>query len=82
MIKVTVGNNLRREAFMFEPATTINEIINHPDIQEKFINTNTNRLTLSGSTIFDNEFGKTLEELHVSDSCTLLNIAKADNGSF
>ena len=83
MIRVTIGNNMKRKSLNFNPNTTIRTALEQT-AGETGIDYTTGMMSLDGSTIsgaeFDKtfaEFGYTGEENH--DKCFLLNVVKADN---
>lgn len=76
MIKVTAGNNVKRETVIIDEHTTIRNCLEDLDIKY-----NSGVMNLDGTPLSERELDSTFEQLGVaSDStCYLLNVVKADN---
>ena len=76
MVKVTVGNNMKREAKVVESTTTLRKVLTDAGVDY------TNGITtLDGSTIAPGGLDKTFGELGITRECFLLNVVKADNAA-
>lgn len=74
MIKVTVGNNVKRETRIVESSATVRSVLD-----EAGIDYTRGAMQLSGATLSPADFDKTFAQLGVTDSCYLINVAKLDN---
>lgn len=79
MIKVTIGNNLKRSAYNLDPNTTLRAAC-----EEAGIDYTTGTMNLDGCTLGPGELNKTFLELGYTgeeghDKAFLLNVVKADN---
>lgn len=75
MIKVTMGNNLKRTDKMLSPNTTLREAL-----ELAGISCTVGMLSLDGSTLAQDDLDKTFADFGIVKQCFLLNVAKADNG--
>jgi hypothetical protein len=83
MIRVTIGNNLKRKAFNVDPNLTIRNVLEQT-AEETGIDYTVGMMSLDGSPISGSDLDQTFaergytgEENH--DKCFLLNVVKADN---
>lgn len=76
MIKVTVGNNMKRETVMVAKTQTLRKTL-----EEAGIDYTKGMTTLDGSTLQPGDIDKTFEELGISEKAFLLNVVKADNAA-
>lgn len=76
MIRVTVGNNLKRSAVVVPPTTTLRQVL-----VEAGIDFNLGTTNLDGDALTPDELEMTFADHGVTDSCYLLNVAKADNAA-
>ena len=83
MVKVTIGNNLKRQSFTVNPKSTIREVLEETQ-GDTGIDYTRSMLTLDGAPVngaaLDKTFadmGYTGEDKH--DTCYLLAVVKADN---
>ena len=74
MIKVTVGNNVKRETKIFQGTTTLRQAC-----EEAEIDYTRGTMNLDGSTLNPGDMDKTFAEMGVKEKCFLLNVVKADN---
>ena len=79
MIRVTVGNNLKRNAENFTPETTLREAL-----EKSGIDYTSGMTTLDGSTLGPGDLNKSFADFGYDgseghDKCFLLNVVKADN---
>ena len=79
MIKVVVGNNVKRESILIPPTTTLRGAL-----EQGGIDYSRGVMHLDGSSINPGDLNKTFAELGYDgstgrDKCFLLNVVKADN---
>lgn len=79
MVKVTYGNNVKRESDMFAPNTTLRAIL-----EAKNIDYTRGTMNMDGSTLGPGDLDKTLADFGLNgmpghDKCFLLNVVKVDN---
>lgn len=74
MIKVTIGNNLRRSAYTLDPNTTLRAALEGAEIDYTCGTT-----TLDGSSLSAGDLDKTFAQFGITEKCFLLNVVKADN---
>ena len=74
MIKVTLGNNVKRKTEIFDENTTLREAL-----EETEIDYTTGIMNLDGSTLSPGDLDKTFVEHGITERCYLLNVVKADN---
>lgn len=79
MIRVTIGNNLKRSPENYTPDTTLRSAM-----EQAGIDYTTGMPTLDGSTLGPGDLNKTFADFGYDgteghDKCFLLNVVKADN---
>ncbi len=74
MIKVTVGNNVKRQAIIVEESTTLRTVL-----EEVGIDYTRGVMHLDGSSLQAGDLDKTFADFGIADKCFLLNVVKADN---
>lgn len=74
MIKVTVGNNVRRNSTIVEEQTTLREVLETNEIDYT-----RGTMHLDGSTLQPGDLDKSFAEMGIKEKCFLLNVVKADN---
>lgn len=74
MIKVTVGNNVKRESVIVDENTTLRTVL-----EDNGIDYTSGTMHLDGSSLKPGEIDKTFSELGITEKCYLLNVVKADN---
>jgi hypothetical protein len=74
MIKVTMGNNLKRTSEIIDENTTLREAL-----EDAGIDYTTGMMNLDGSTLNPGDLDRTFADFGISDKCYLLNVVKADN---
>lgn len=74
MIKVTVGNNVKREAVLVEKTSTLRSVL-----EENGIDYTRGVMHLDGSSLNPGDLDKTFEQMGITEKCFLLNVVKADN---
>lgn len=74
MIKVTVGNNVKRESVIVDENTTLRAVL-----EDNGIDYTSGTMHLDGSSLKPGELDKTFADLGITEKCYLLNVVKADN---
>ena len=74
MIKVTMGNNVKRSSEILDEHTTLREALENAEIDYTV-----GVMNLDGSTLSPGDLDKTFAELGIAEKCFLLNVVKADN---
>ena len=76
MIRVTMGNNLKRKTEVYSRDTTLREALEDAEIDYT-----TGIMNLDGSTLNPGDMDKTFEDFGIKERCHLLNVVKADNAA-
>jgi hypothetical protein len=74
MIKVTLGNNVKRKTEILDPETTLREALE--DAQIDYTN---GIMNLDGSTLSPGDLDRSFADFGITEKCYLLNVVKADN---
>lgn len=74
MVKVTVGNNVKRESVIVPGSSTLRSVL-----EDKNIDYTRGTMHLDGSTLQPGDLDKTFESFGITEKCFLLNVVKADN---
>lgn len=74
MIKVTVGNNVKREAVIVDENMTLRAVL-----EDANIDYTNGTMHLDGAPLMAGELDKTFAEFGINEKCFLLNVVKADN---
>lgn len=74
MIKVTIGNNVKRENVIVDEETTLRDCL-----EANGVDYSRGTMHLDGSSLNPGDLDKTFEEFGIKRSCFLLNVVKADN---
>ena len=74
MIKVTVGNNLKRETTIVDGDTTLRNVL-----EEAGVDYTRGITTLDGATLAAGDLDKTFDDFGIAERTFLLNVVKADN---
>lgn len=74
MIKVTVGNNLKRETVIVDSAETLRNVLEGAEIDYTRGIT-----TLDGATLGAGDLDKSFDDFGIAERTFLLNVVKADN---
>ena len=74
MIKVTVGNNVKRESVVIDENTTLRKAL-----EDANIDYTTGTMHLDGAPLMAGELDKTFADFGIGEKCFLLNVVKADN---
>ena len=74
MIKVTVGNNVKRESVIVDENTTLRTVL-----EDANVDYTRGVMHLDGSSLNPGDLDKTFASLGITEKCYLLNVVKADN---
>ena len=74
MIKVTVGNNVKRITNIIDENTTLRQAL-----EDSEIDYTRGTMNLDGSTLNPGDLDKTFAEHGIKEKCFLLSVVKADN---
>ena len=74
MIKVTIGNNVKRETVMLDKNTTLRAAL-----EGNGVDYSRGVMHLDGSSLQPGDLDKTFADLGIAEKCFLLNVVKADN---
>lgn len=74
MIKVTIGNNVKREAVIISPNTTLRAAL-----EDNGVDYSRGVMHLDGSSLNPGDLDKTFADFGITEKCYLLNVVKADN---
>lgn len=74
MVKVVVGNNLKRETVIVDENTTLRTVL-----ESNGIDYATGVMHLDGSSLNAGDLDKTFADFGIAEKCFLLNVVKADN---
>lgn len=76
MIKVTVGNNMKRTNKIVDENTTLRAVLEEADIDYT-----RGVMHLDGSSLNPGDLDKTFANFGITEKCFLLNVVKADNAA-
>lgn len=74
MVKVNVGNNVKRYPVFADSTATLRQILT-----DEGIDYTRGAMQLDGCPLQPGDMDKTLEDLGIQEECWLLNVVKADN---
>ena len=74
MIKVTVGNNLKRETVIVDSEATLRNVL-----EEAGVDYTMGITTLDGATLLAGDLDKSFADFGIAERTFLLNVVKADN---
>jgi len=74
MVKVVVGNNVKRESVIVDGGTTLRKVL-----EDAGIDYTRGVMHLDGSSLQAGDLDKTFAQFGITDKCFLLNVVKADN---
>lgn len=74
MIKVTLGNNVKRESVIIDENTTLRKAL-----EDNNIDYSRGVMHLDGSSLQPGDLDKTFAQFGITEKCFLLNVVKADN---
>ena len=73
MIKVTVGNNVKRESMIVDASRTLRSVV-----EEAGVDYTRGVMHLDGSSLNPGDLDKTFASFGITERCFLLNVVKAD----
>ena len=76
MIKVTMGNNLKRTSEILDENTTLREAL-----EDAGIDYTTGIMNLDGSPLSPGDLDMTFADFGITEKCYLLNVIKAENAA-
>ena len=76
MIKVVVGNNVKRESVIVDSNTTPRKVL-----EEAGVDYTRGTMHLDGASLQPGDLDKTFESFGITEKCFLLNVVKADNAA-
>ena len=76
MIKVTMGNNVKRTSEVLDENTTLREALEEAEIDYTI-----GMMNLDGSPLSPGDLDKTFADFGIAEKCYLLNVVKADNAT-
>ena len=74
MIKVTIGNNVKRKTEILDENTTLRQAA-----EDAGIDYSRGTMNLDGSSLGPGDLDKTFADFGITEKCFLLNVVKADN---
>lgn len=74
MVKVVVGNNVKRESVIVDSDTTLRSVL-----EDAGIDYTRGVMHLDGSSLQAGDLDKTFDDFGITEKCFLLNVVKADN---
>ena len=74
MIKVVVGNNVKRETVIVDPTTTLRTVL-----EDANVDYTRGVMHLDGSSLNPGDLDKSFASMGITEKCYLLNVVKADN---
>jgi hypothetical protein len=74
MIKVTIGNNVKRKTVILDEDTTLRTALEDAEIDYS-----RGTMNLDGSSLGSGDLDKSFADFGIADKCFLLNVVKADN---
>ncbi len=74
MIKVTIGNNVKRKTEILDENTTLRQALEDAEIDYS-----RGAMNLDGSSLSPGDLDKTFADFGITEKCFLLNVVKADN---
>ena len=76
MVKVTVGNNVKRESVIIDESTTLRYALENAGVDYT-----RGVMHLDGSSLNPGDLDKTFADFGITEKCLLLNVVKADNAA-
>lgn len=74
MVKVIVGNNVKRETVIVDSSTTLRTVL-----EDAGVDYTRGTMHLDGSSLNPGDLDKTFAQFGITEKCFLLNVVKADN---
>lgn len=75
MVKVIVGNNVKRKTVIVDSATTLRSVLEDAGIDYA----SRGAIHLDGASLNPGDLSKTFAQMGITDNCFLLQVVKADN---
>ena len=76
MVKVCVGNNVKRDNVIVDSNVTLRSVL-----EDAHIDYTKGSMHLDGATLQPGDLDKTFEQMGITEKCFLLNVVKADNAA-
>lgn len=76
MVKVVVGNNVKRESVIVDSSITLRSVL-----EDAGIDYTRGVMHLDGSSLQAGDLDKTFSDFGIAEKCFLLNVVKADNAA-
>lgn len=76
MIKVTMGNNVKRKTEILDADTTLRDALEAAEVDYT-----AGIMNLDGSPLSPGDLDKTFADFGITEKCYLLNVVKADNAA-
>lgn len=76
MIKVVVGNNVKRETVIVDAGTTLRTVL-----EDAGVDYTRGTMHLDGASLNPGDLDKSFDTLGITERCFLLNVVKADNAA-
>lgn len=73
MLKIVVGNNVRRETVIVESSATLRSVL-----EDAGVDYTRGTMHLDGASLNPGDLDKTFEEFGIAEKCFLLNVVKTD----
>ncbi len=74
MVKVIVGNNVKRETVIVDSGSTLRSVL-----EDAGVDYSRGTMHLDGASLNPGDLSKTFAQMGITDKCFLLNVVKADN---
>lgn len=74
MVKVTIGNNVKRESVIIDEGTTLRTAL-----EDAGVDYTRGVMHLDGSSLNPGDLDRSFESFGITEKCFLLNVVKADN---
>jgi hypothetical protein len=74
MVKVIVGNNVKRETVIVDSGSTLRSVL-----EDAGVDYSRGTMHLDGASLNPGDLSKTFAQIGITDKCFLLNVVKADN---
>ena len=74
MVKVIVGNNVKRETVIVDSGSTLRSVL-----EDAGVDYSRGTMHLDGASLNPGDLSKTFAQMGITDKCFLRNVVKADN---
>ena len=74
MVKVIVGNNVKRETVIVDSGSTLRSVL-----EDAGVDYSRGTMHLDGASLNPGDLSKTFAQMGITDKCFLLQVVKADN---